>query len=223
MQLECSPKVFETFGFVRTRHRKCRDLSCSACFLIFWIGYIVLGSFGLYYGRPSTFVYGVDYEGNICGTGSFSSQKFIVYPRTNQDLLWNLNTKNPLEYKFYGICTDECPGFSDNIDFMCNYNVFDPRKDTHYTQSRDEILDCLSRTDQVARCRFIRSNCWYVPVETKPILYRCIPIYQANYTQTQTCIFPPTISDPDDPDCLVIRADTSKTVQEPAQPVLLFD
>jgi hypothetical protein len=168
-------------------------------------------------------VYGVDYEGNICGTGSFSSQKFIVYPRTNQDLLWNLNTKNPLEYKFYGICTDECPGFSDNIDFMCNYNVFDPRKDTHYTQSRDEILDCLSRTDQVARCRFIRSNCWYVPVETKPILYRCIPIYQANYTQTQTCIFPPTISDPDDPDCLVIRADTSKTVQEPAQPVLLFD
>lgn len=130
VSMQCSPKVFETFGFVKSRARKCRDVACGACFVLFWIGYLVIGTIGLIYGKPSSFVYGVDYEGNTCGTGAFAQQKYIVYPRTNQDILWNINVVNPLEYKFYGICTDTCPGSYDDIDFMCDYSISDPRKPT---------------------------------------------------------------------------------------------
>jgi hypothetical protein len=153
----------------------------------------------------------------------FVSQKYIVYPRTNQDILWNLNTRNPLEYKFYGICTNKCPGSPTDVDFVCNYNVKDPRTQDNLPVSRAHILECLSRTDETAACRFYRQNCWYVPVETKPILYRCIPIYKANYTKTQECIFPPTVQDADDAKCLVVKTTTTEEMDEPSTPVLLFD
>ena len=94
------------FGFVRTRHRKCQNVFCLGIFLTAFLAYIVIGSLGIHYGRPYTFLYGIDYQGNVCGTESFAQQPYIVYPRTNQDFLWNLNTKNPLDYKFFGICTD---------------------------------------------------------------------------------------------------------------------
>jgi hypothetical protein len=49
---ECSPKVFETFGFVRTKYRKCRDVSCACIFLFSWLAYIIIGSIGIHYGKP---------------------------------------------------------------------------------------------------------------------------------------------------------------------------
>jgi hypothetical protein len=111
------------------------------------------------------------------------------------------------------------------VDFVCNYNVYDPRLPAHARPlvNRAAILDCLSRTDEVAQCRFFRTNCWHIPVETKPILYRCIPIYRANYSKVQDCIFPPTIQDPNDANCLVVKTRTTETMEEPATPVLLFD
>lgn len=209
------------FGFVKTRDRKCRNLLCCALFAAAWLANIVIGGFGLHYGNPNTFVYGTDYQGNLCGTGGFAQAKYIIYPRTNQDFLWNLNTKNPLEYKFFGICVRDCPGARQDVDVVCDYSIHHPTQPRPL--AREFILDCLSRQDQVAQCRTVRKHCYHVPVPTKPILNRCIPVYEFNYTQTKACLFPVQISDAADPDCLVVRNTIVQESEEPATPVLLFD
>jgi choline transporter-like protein 2/4/5 len=215
------PDVIKRFGFVKTRDRKCRNCFCLALFLLSWLAYIIIGSLGIHYGRPEAFVYGTDYQGNLCGTESLEQAKYIVYPRTNQDFLWNINTKNPLEYKFFGICTPHCPGLRGDIDFVCDYTIHRPTQPLPF--SRPFILDCLARQDQVAQCRTIRKHCYHVPVPTKPILNRCIPAYEFNYTKTKSCLFPTQINDAADPDCLVIKSTVTTTSEEPSTPVLLFD
>jgi hypothetical protein len=72
---------------------------------------IAIGAVAIKYGKWQRLVYGTDYQGEVCGsaTGKESSV-FITYPRTNEDFIANLGKKNPLDYKFYGICVDKCPG-----------------------------------------------------------------------------------------------------------------
>lgn len=63
-------------------------------------------------------MYGVDYEGNVCGQDDFESRDHIIYPRTNEDILVNYD-KDISEYRFYGVCVEECPQSSDRV--ICNY------------------------------------------------------------------------------------------------------
>lgn len=216
-------RALARFGYVAGKHRRCRDVLCLGAFVAAWAAYIVVGSIGLHVGNPKAFLYGLDYQGNMCGTKSMRDFPYVAYPRTNQDFLWNLNVKNPLEYRFFGICTDQCPGLPGSIDYICDYAVHDPRARAPFPHPDAIVLDCLSRTDEVARCRFIREHCWYVPVVTKPVLFRCIPRYEGNYSLTDRCIFPTDITNPTDPQCLMIRSESVFSLDMPAQPVLLFD
>ena len=64
-------------------------------------------------------MYGVDYEGNVCGLDDFENRHLVVYPRTNEDVLVNFG-KDVSEYRFYGVCVDECPLAADRV--ICNYD-----------------------------------------------------------------------------------------------------
>jgi solute carrier family 44 (choline transporter-like protein), member 2/4/5 len=75
----------------------------------------------------------------------------------------------------------------------------------------------------VAQCRTVRKHCYHVPVPTRPILNRCIPAYEFNYTKTKSCLFPTQINDATDPDCLVIKSTVTTESEEPSTPVLVFD
>lgn len=75
----------------------------------------------------------------------------------------------------------------------------------------------------MAQCRTIRKHCYHVPVPTRPILNRCIPAYEFNYTKTKSCLFPAQINDATDPDCLVIKSTVTTESEEPATPILVFD
>ncbi len=72
---------------------------------------LVIGGIGLKYGKWQRMVYGTDYTGAVCGadTGR-EGLRYTAYPRTNEDFVANLGKTNPLDYKFYGICVESCPG-----------------------------------------------------------------------------------------------------------------
>ena len=58
----------------------------------------------------------------MCGVDSAagSSATYVVYPRTNEDFLLNLQKTDPMHYSFYGVCVQACPSA---LDLTCNYEV----------------------------------------------------------------------------------------------------
>lgn len=95
-------------------------------------------------------MYGTDYEGNLCGTGDFEDRHLTVYPRSNQDMLYNLRQSSPLDYKFFGVCVETCPNA---LDPVCDYNV--PRE-----TSKEVINACLYEDSPDAICSTVKDHCW---------------------------------------------------------------
>lgn len=236
-------------GFIE--ERKCTDLFCLIVFAIFWLGMIIIGAVGLASGEPKRLIYGTDYQGNACGVDG--RPKLIVYPRTNEDLLMNMQggqtdftQLNPFDFKFYGICVDACPK---ELDVVCNYATeaneaegtpaFDPAS----VPTNSGKLDCMNGEDS-ANCEGIRDNCWINPMNTSSTFFRCIPNYSVfKNADNVTCLYPPDFEgDPlgtfpslqpgEDPftvqpttasGCIVVEIHSSGGVRKPAQPNILFD
>lgn len=146
------------------------------------------------------------------------STRFITYPRTNEDFIANMGVKNPLEYKFYGICSAACPAF---LDVVCNY-------DFASLGTNEQKLRCMTDAPNTApltaeQCRSLKKNCWINAQETSSIMFRCIPVYNVTNNQDSTCIYPEYVKSAFDPDCIVVRDNKEGSVSRPAKPNLLFD
>ncbi len=162
-------------------------------------------------------VYGADYKAQICGS-DVSEKPLITYPRTNEDYIANLAQKDPLKYKFYGICVASCPGA---LDVVCNYGIGEGMTNT----VKQNCITDSSYTPPAGpvTCAVINSNCWITPQATSPILFRCIPVYNTTNNAQAKCIFPSSVTSAYDPACIVAQDDTAGSVQRPAKPNLLFD
>ena len=239
------PTKEELKGMVPDEHRKCQDCFCFILFVLFWIGMIVIAAVSIASGDPNRLLYGVDYQGNTCGQGDMSGKKRIVYPRLSEDLLLNMQDgkikTNPLDYKFYGICVNECPYAS---YVLCNAD--DPLVTDNMSQQ--QRLHCIDDpNDSTPQCESVRENCWYIPLNMSSIFWRCLPEYvpccfrvllcasfsphtplaACSYVVTKgedvRCVFPSGVKDANDPACILRIDETNGTVTRPAQPNLLYD
>ena len=149
-----------------------------------------------------------------------ASANYIIYPRTNEDFILNLQKTNPLDYTFYGICATSCPG---PLAVVCNYDVAGV---TGATQA--DLLKCMTTPSAASAgsatdCGKARSNCWINAQPTASIMFHCIPQYNVSNAKTTRCTYPAGVVSADDPSCILATDTQFGSVQRPAKPNLLFD
>lgn len=197
-------------------------------------------------GDAKRLLYGIDYEGNTCGDeGNPNTEgKFkIVYPRTNEDLLLNMQggkmdfqNMNPLDFKFYGICVEECPKAT---EVVCNYGTeqqFGAWVDATTPEDKQRALSNCWGDDSTNGCDNVLDNCWISPADQTSTLYRCLPKYiVTEHDDVPTCLFPENWNEnhpgenPISPDglsatgCIIVNITSQTDTQKPAQPNILFD
>lgn len=216
----CCAKVDDgsQWGMMPDNKRKCRDVGCCLFFALFWLGMIIIGAIGLRLGKWQRLVFGTDYNGQICGA-DVKSKSYITYPRTNEDFLANLGKTNPYDYKFYGICVSTCP---QTLDVICNYGFGEAAAETPDVK-RSCLTDDTYSPPAGVDCTALAKNCWITAQSTSSIMFRCIPVYNVSNTQGNVCSYPPSITDANDPSCIIVTENRVGAVQRPAKPNLLFD
>ncbi|TVU43850.1 hypothetical protein EJB05_10350 [Eragrostis curvula] len=118
-------------GIIR-HDRKCRDIPFLALFAAFWVAMIVNSSFGFNQGNPLRLTYGLDYNGNICGSrhGDPDLRELDVRYWMNPNQVYQSGLKNNKinlpDAK--AICLMECPlPAEDGLNFVCDYPEGDIR------------------------------------------------------------------------------------------------
>lgn len=107
-------------------NRKCRDITFLIIFIAFWVSMIVNSSFGFNQGNPLRLTYGLDYEGNVCGS------KHRHRDLTQLELRYWLNPNQVYESGLKDgelklanartICLLDCPAPSDDtLNWVCDY------------------------------------------------------------------------------------------------------
>lgn len=119
---------------------------------------LAIGALGIKYGRPMRLLYGTDFAGRTCGAeeDGMGAKRYMTYPRTNEDFIANLGKTNPLDYTFYGVCVDKCPGA---LDVVCPPGVGD--NEAVYTQAarRQCIADPAATPPAGVDCNTVRYRC----------------------------------------------------------------
>ena len=99
--------------------RSCHDCLFCALFLVFWIGMIAVFWTAVKQGEPKRLLYGVDYEGNVCGVDNSDKapEGFAGDPAdldfTNKTLLYfpimgqMIDQTAPQDTVMFGICVEE--------------------------------------------------------------------------------------------------------------------
>jgi choline transporter-like protein 2/4/5 len=164
-------------GVAPSSHRSCKDLLCTLAFVAFWVGMIIIALVGIAKGDAYKLLYGVDYNGDVCGKESFSDEKLVYFPRMNQDLTDSISSGTPpLETKFYGICVKECPTPG---KFICDYDV-QKKIDAGTTTAKDNYNSMWPNA----------GPCFKVGMETEPIFFRCMPKASSDANTTRLCVDP---------------------------------
>lgn len=63
--------------------RRCRDCFWAVLFILFWVGQLIIGIYASQVGNAESLIYGVDYEGNLCGvknpTRDLTNYPYLFY------------------------------------------------------------------------------------------------------------------------------------------------
>ncbi|KAM4696200.1 choline transporter-like protein 4 [Rhinophrynus dorsalis] len=94
------------------KKRSCTDILCCILFMVFILGYIVVGILAWLYGDPRQVIYPRNSTGMYCGVGDNQGKPFVLY----YDLLKCVTGTNILAAALNGlqcpttqVCVDECP------------------------------------------------------------------------------------------------------------------
>jgi len=230
---------------IKLEGRGCTDVFCCVLFVLFWIGMLVVASIAFANGDAKRLLYGTDYNGNTCGDPEVGLDgKFrIVYPRTNEDLLLNMQggkmnfaNMNPLDFKFYGICVEKCPL---SREVVCNYGITEnigAWVDADTAEEKNTVLANCWGNDDPDYCQSVLDNCWVSPADQASTMYRCVPKYVVvDHADQPKCLFPENW-DEENPGknpvssdglsvtgCLIVNITSQKDTVKPAQPNILFD
>eukprot|EP01129_Flabellula_baltica_P015497 TRINITY_DN791_c0_g1_i1.p1 TRINITY_DN791_c0_g1~~TRINITY_DN791_c0_g1_i1.p1 ORF type:complete len:636 (-),score=70.16 TRINITY_DN791_c0_g1_i1:19-1926(-) len=145
------------------KQRKCRDIFCLLLLIIMWICNFVIAYFAFTSGDPFLFLYGNDYDGNVCGKNN-TENPIIVEGLARKNVTAKDLTDETLQYfltPFSGdfnfdtlprVCLGECPSETslDLADLICLDG---------YEKSYDYVIE--------GRCFF--------PYASTPVLNRCVP------------------------------------------------
>ncbi|KCV68791.1 hypothetical protein H696_04210 [Fonticula alba] len=140
--------------------RRCRDVFWGLLFILYWAGMAVLGYFAYKHGDPNRLIYGIDYEGNVCG----NVDTFTGVDNTARPFLQYLELPSPT-LRGQGICVERCP-----IESMIFEN--------NYSSSPSDAV-CLYNTTVTTGSEVVQgvSDGFCLPyvVKSSPFLNRCLP------------------------------------------------
>ncbi|KAF3505897.1 hypothetical protein F2Q69_00003507 [Brassica cretica] len=107
-------------------NRKCRDITFLVIFIAFWVSMIVNSSFGFNQGNPLRLTYGLDYEGNVCGSShrhrDLAQLELRYWLNPNQVYESGLKDGETTLANARTICLLDCPEPSDDtLSWVCDY------------------------------------------------------------------------------------------------------
>jgi len=138
-----SPENAELFVDVIKQERHCTDVLFLLAFLAFWVGALVIAILAFQNGDPEVLLYGLDYQGNLCGSGALGDFKVRYWPNPNSlyalnqaedSAVWEAPFGITIPISFFNapsalsICVQECPVVDANstLAWVCLYPN-DPR------------------------------------------------------------------------------------------------
>jgi hypothetical protein len=109
----------------KKKDRGCTDILCLASIILMWVAMFIVALISIKYGKPDTFIYPTDYNGNYCGKkgGDVAGRKYGFFPLLDKDIhnqMGTLLAGQWWNFKPYTVCVEECPG-SFNLDSQKKY------------------------------------------------------------------------------------------------------
>ncbi|KAM5146669.1 choline transporter-like protein 4 isoform 2-T2 [Mantella aurantiaca] len=166
------------------KNRGCTDIICCVLFLVFILGYIVVGIIAWLYGDPRQVIYPRNSTGFYCGFGENKDKPFVLY----FDLLKCLTGTNVLAAAMNGlqcpttqVCVTECPT---EFKVIVPVNIRAP-KDV-YTQAFCQPSLNLNTTTLSVSEIAAKELCPVFWMPSKPLFNRCFPQIDVNYPENFT-------------------------------------
>ncbi|XP_068106385.1 choline transporter-like protein 4 [Hyperolius riggenbachi] len=164
------------------KNRSCTDIICCILFMVFILGYIVVGIIAWLYGDPRQVIYPRNSTGFYCGFGENKDKPYVLY----YDLLKCITGTNILAASMNGlqcpttqVCVAACPS-------TFQWPAISPKLDVAFNQIYCDPKINLSTTSYTVNQIIAKELCPVFVIPSSPIFNRCFP--NANLT------FPPNFA-----------------------------
>ncbi|XP_060045467.1 choline transporter-like protein 4 [Erinaceus europaeus] len=165
------------------KNRSCTDVICCVLFLLFILGYIVVGIVAWVYGDPRQVLYPRNSTGAYCGLGANKDKPYLLYFNIFSCILTtNVITiaEKGLQCPTPQVCVSTCPDYAWTVTPT---ELKQTVRDVFYTQNRSFCLPGVSQDVEVLQS-LQNELCPSFLLPSIPVLGRCFPF--ANST-------PPTL------------------------------
>ncbi|XP_054996377.1 choline transporter-like protein 5 isoform X2 [Sorex araneus] len=152
--------------------RCCTDILCCLIFILFILGYILLGLFAWEHGDPRRVAYPTDSNGHFCGLkGTPNENKsilfyFNLFSCTHPAVLINLRCPTTQ------ICVSKCPNkFFTYTEIQYKY----PKDKEYWTYYKQFCKSNISEPSKTLSQILVDDDCPTAIFPSKPFLQRCFP------------------------------------------------
>nr|KAF6508113.1 solute carrier family 44 member 5 [Rousettus aegyptiacus] len=167
-----NPRTFDPNFKGPVANRNCTDILCCIIFMLFIIGYILLGLIAWVHGDPRKVVFPTDSEGHFCGQkGTPTENKsilfyFNLFSCTSPSVMVNLQCPTTQ------ICVSKCPE-----KFLTYVGTqFPYRKDKgSWTYFSQFCKSSFAKPEKTLSQMIMDDDCPTVIFPSRPLLQRCFP------------------------------------------------
>ncbi|XP_039694396.1 choline transporter-like protein 5 [Pteropus medius] len=167
-----NPRTFDPNFKGPVANRNCTDVLCCIIFMLFIIGYILLGLIAWVHGDPRKVAFPTDSQGHFCGQkGTPTENKsilfyFNLFSCTSPSVMVNLQCPTTQ------ICVSKCPEkFLTYVETQFPYKK-DKRSWTYFSQF---CKSPFSKPEKTLSQMLMDDDCPTVIFPSKPLLQRCFP------------------------------------------------
>lgn len=181
-----APSVYDPNFNGPIRNRSCTDIICCALFMVFILGYIVVGIVAWLYGDPREVIYPRNSTGMYCGIGGNDGKPYVLY----FDILKCVSPTgiltsavNGLQCPTTQVCVSQCPSkFWLPLPGIQGFKVSSIFQQEFCNPMLDLSTTSLSLQDILAK-----ELCPAYTIPSTPFLGRCVPkldgvTYPENFT-----------------------------------------
>ncbi|GBG24016.1 Choline transporter-like protein 5 [Hondaea fermentalgiana] len=222
---------------IPVKKRGCTDIPCLLLFIVYIAGMVALTIIGVEQGDPARLVYGSNHNGELCGGDGHENEKYIVYPRVEEDVLMSGYLEGDVDLgslNFYGICQSACPLAGEYVCTDAAEVAVAEQMDISGF-SRDTVInECLGNWYATfpfgSNCldTLIHTECFETLFDTTPIFFRCLPqyVYEVEVLPESQCTKFKNVTDiygGVEELCVSYREVTKVTREQPTASNVLFD
>lgn len=162
------------------KNRGCTDIICCVLFLVFILGYIVVGLVAWVYGDPRQVLYPRNSTGAYCGVGDNKDKPYVLYFNI-LSCAAAINVisiaENGLQCPTPQVCVSSCPQTPWAVDgLQLSQTVGDV-----YKEYRNFCLPAVS-PDTIVMDSLQKGLCPSFLLPSNPALGRCFPLPNINFT-----------------------------------------